>query len=79
MRLATIFVIMMLLLVSAAPISSAGSGSRWAELRNPVVKAVEAAGPAIVNISTEKIVTVRTRFPRSFLRDDSSDAIKGYQ
>lgn len=39
-------------------------------LHNPVVDAVKRAGPAVVNISTEKIVTMRTPDLRRHLFDD---------
>jgi len=44
--------------------------SKRAAIRNPVVDAVKTASPAVVNISTEKIVTLRSFDLRSHLFDD---------
>jgi S1-C subfamily serine protease len=41
-----------------------GMTPRSAALHNPVVEAVKAASPAVVNISTEKVVTLQTIDPR---------------
>jgi len=47
-----------------------GTASKAAALRSPVVEAVKTAGPAVVNISTEKIITLQTPDPRRMLFDD---------
>ena len=41
-----------------------------AALKSPIIQAVEAAGPAVVNISTEKIVTINVPDTRRRLTDD---------
>ena len=49
---------------TADPATGQGTTPRSAALHNPVVEAVKAASPAVVNISTEKMVTLQTIDPR---------------
>jgi S1-C subfamily serine protease len=59
-----------LVVFQAAMVFGQGSAPKAAALRNPVVDAVKTAAPAVVNISTEKIIALQTPDPRRTLFDD---------
>jgi len=69
MRIAAGWMTVVLVGMSSA-VFGQGTASTRTAIQNPVVEAVKTASPAVVNISTEKIITMRTPDPAQFPFDD---------
>jgi S1-C subfamily serine protease len=63
--------LVVLVLFGASAVFGQDAASKRAALRTPVVDALERAAPAVVNISTEKIITLQTSDPLRSLLDDN--------
>ena len=64
--------VVLALLLPSGLLFSQDSVPKRAAIHSPVVDAVKRASPAVVNISTEKIVTMRTPDPMKLLFDDEN-------
>ena len=70
MRVAVRLTTLVLVMFQAVLVLGQEARRKRAAIHSPVVEAVKRAGPAVVNISTEKIVTLRTPDPMKPLFDD---------